>query len=637
MKSKRDLLHELTDKTLSISQQAQARCELAHYYEDEGDYEAARVAMGELWQRIGDRPLLEALDEETKGAVLLRVGVLTGWIGSARQISGAQETAKNLLSESIASFEALRENSRVAEAQIDLACCYWREGAYDEGRIWLRKALSLLTDSDIELRAKALLRNAIIEADANRLTDALNIHIQAAPLFEQVENHCVQGSFHNSFAIVLRRLGAAEKNQEYFDRALIEYTAAVYHFEKAGHLRYQACVENNLAFLFFEAQRYADAHEHLDRSDVLFARLKDDVHRAQVDETRARVLLAEDKVVEAEKAARRAVRTLETGDEPSLLAEALTTLGISLARLQRFGQARSALDRAIDKAQQADDVESAGKAALTLIEQLGLQLTNDDLMATLLRAEVLLENTQNISILRRQAKGASRVAFIINASPKCFPSSIDSTGISAKEETLRYYKHLIALALRQSGGVVKTAARLLGMSHQNLSSKLVQYEELAKFRKPVRMPRRKSIDSREPAGSSRTIGKQDKRTRRITILLAEDNVMVAGAVTETLETKGWAVEACSDGTAALEAIASDAHYDLLLMDYDLPGVNGIELVHRARKLVHRSHTPIIVLSASSVEAAALKAGADEFLPKPQGVSWLVETISRLLHEREQEC
>jgi len=66
--------------------------------------------------------------------------VLTGWIGSARQISGAQETAKNLISESIAIFEALRENSRAAEAQIDLAYCYWREGSFDNGPI--RRALS---------------------------------------------------------------------------------------------------------------------------------------------------------------------------------------------------------------------------------------------------------------------------------------------------------------------------------------------------------------------------------------------------------------------------------------------------------------------------------------------------------------
>ncbi len=67
---------------------------------------------------------------------------------------------------------------------------------------------------------------------------------------------------------------------------------------------------------------------------LLFTRLKDSVHLAQVDETRARVLLAEGRVVDAEKVSRRAVRTLEKGDEHSLLAEALTTHGVALARLR---------------------------------------------------------------------------------------------------------------------------------------------------------------------------------------------------------------------------------------------------------------------------------------------------------------
>ncbi|HXQ73408.1 MAG TPA: hypothetical protein VN844_23105, partial [Pyrinomonadaceae bacterium] len=161
MNSKRELLHHLEDQNLSFSQRAQLRCQLARKFEDEGDYEAARVTLSELWQRVGDQPLLEGLDEETKGIVLLRIGVLTGWIGSARQITGAQEIAKNLISDSIATFEALQQTNQAAEAQIDLAYCCWREGAFDDGRILLKEALNRLPESDIELRAKALLRSAV--------------------------------------------------------------------------------------------------------------------------------------------------------------------------------------------------------------------------------------------------------------------------------------------------------------------------------------------------------------------------------------------------------------------------------------------------------------------------------------------
>ena len=103
-----------------------------------------------------------------------------------------------------------------------------------------------------------------------------------------------------------------------------------------------------------------------------------------------------------------------------------------------------------------------------------------------------------------------------------------------------------------------------------------------------------------------------------------------------LESEGWEVETCSDGDAALEKICGHTRYDLLLLDYDLPGVNGLELVSRARNLVHRARTPIVLLSATPVGLAARKAGADVFLQKPQDVTALVETINRLLGAPEQD-
>ena len=72
------------------------------------------------------------------------------------------------------------------------------------------------------------------------------------------------------------------------------------------------------------------------------------------------------------------------------------------------------------------------------------------------------------------------------------------------------------------------------------------------------------------------------------------------------------------------------------ISYDLPGVNGLEIISHARELDHRCDTPMVVLSASPVDAAAREAGADVFLRKPQDVTALVETINRLLEEREQE-
>ncbi|HVG34208.1 MAG TPA: sigma 54-interacting transcriptional regulator [Pyrinomonadaceae bacterium] len=208
---------------------------------------------------------------------------------------------------------------------------------------------------------------------------------------------------------MLRNLGTLEQRGDYIDRALVEYTAASYHFDEAGLTRYRAAVENNLGFLFFIKGNFPEAHEHLDRARLLFTSLKDSVHTAQVDETRSRVLLAQGRNADAEKVVRAAVRTLEKGDEQSLLAEALTTQGVALARLGRFEEARLTLVRAQDVAERAGDVEGAGVAAVTMIEELAGQLTAEEVTDFYRRADQLLEKSQQQETLARLRACARRV------------------------------------------------------------------------------------------------------------------------------------------------------------------------------------------------------------------------------------
>src|SRR5438067_780378 len=153
------LLRRLDDPTLSRDERAQLRCQIAADLEHRGQYEAARDALAELWRGVGQRPPLEGLSEVTAAEVLLRVGTLSGWLGSARQVEGAQDAAKDLISESIARFQALGETAKAAAAQSELGFCYRRAGAYDEARVLYHEALKGLTDSsDPEPRAKTLLR-----------------------------------------------------------------------------------------------------------------------------------------------------------------------------------------------------------------------------------------------------------------------------------------------------------------------------------------------------------------------------------------------------------------------------------------------------------------------------------------------
>lgn len=482
------LLDEIDNPSLTVNERASLRCRVARHREAAGDFDAAREAMAELWQGIGVRPELEGLDDETKAQVLQRVGALTGWLGSASQIEGSQEMAKDLISESVRMFEELGKRKRVGEARSDLAVCYWRAGAYDEARVTLQEALAEFDEHDVEARAIALIWKAEVERASQRLNEALRVYNETAPLIDEVTNHSLAAHFHNGLATTLKDLSAAEHREYYTDRVLLEYAAASFHFEQAGHTRYQACVENNIGSLFGIIGKFEEAHEHLDRAQVLMTRLKDNVHLGQVDDTRARVLLAEGRNVEAEKTARAAVRTLEKGDELSLLAEALTTHGIALVSLDHSDQARACLERAITVAEQVGDFESAGVSALTIIELLGGSLSNEEVWATLDHVGVLLEKTEEPATLRRLAT-AFRSLFITHA----IPAPPDWKGFSFWDAVHRYEGHLIRLALKETGGKVTAAARILGFRHHQSLITLIasRHQELIETgaRGPVR-PRR---------------------------------------------------------------------------------------------------------------------------------------------------
>ncbi len=123
--------------------------------------------------------------------------------------------------------------------------------------------------------------------------------------------------------------------------------------------------------------------------------MKDDVHTAQVDDTRARVLLAEGRTAEAERLVRSAVQILERGDQQPLLAEALTTHGIVLARIGSREAAHREFQHAVAAAQGAGDTEAEGPAVLTIIEELGEHLAPEELTPTYDRALELLSRSGN--------------------------------------------------------------------------------------------------------------------------------------------------------------------------------------------------------------------------------------------------
>lgn len=505
-----------TETILSRSLRAQSACKRAKELEEAGEFEAAREAISEFWERVGESPRLDGLDEIARAEALLRAGALSGWIGSTRQIAGAQEIAKDLISKSAGTFEKLGLVERVAEARIDLAICYWREGAFDEARITLDDALLRLGDLNSEQRLRAFLNRALVETASKQYRKALRIHREAAPLFDASRNHALKGKFHNVYAVVLKNLGLTEHRDDYLDQALIEFSAASFHFEQASHKRYHGVVENNLGFLFVHLRRFENAHQHLNRARAVAVGLKDRGLVAQFDDSRARAFIAQGQFSKAETIARSSVKALEEGDQLSMLAEALTTHGTALARSGNFSKARASFEKAIRTSHTAGDPESGGVAALAIVEELTDHLPSNELLEYFRMAESDLQGSQNPDIQNRLGKsarlllakeslvaiagkssvGASGGESLVEPSRSKQPanSADSSTSATLDEQVRRYEGQLIKDALRSSEGSVTRAARILGITHQGLAFILNgRHKDLLASRKPVKKRRRSII------------------------------------------------------------------------------------------------------------------------------------------------
>jgi tetratricopeptide (TPR) repeat protein len=461
---------------------ATVKCQLARQLQIDGEYEAASEALGEFWCGLGKRPPLDDLSDMERAHVLGTVGSITGWLGSSAQTPGAQAFAKDLISESIRAFEALGEPDKIAEVQLDLALCYWREGAMDEARVWFREALRQATLP--VLRFRILVNSTVVDINSNRFCDALAILDQAAELLDFVSDPAVIGRYHMNRAVAYRNLGGSEN----LDRALIENAAASIHLEQANNKRYLARVENNTGVIFLELDRYDEAIEHLNRARAVFTEIGDVGTAAQVNETRARVFLAQGRNVEAEKIAFSAASTFEVGGEQSLLAEALEAQGVALARMGRYQSALGILKRAAHVAETAGHVQLSGKIFLTIMEEVKNSLAPLEIGNMYREADTKLGDKLSPELLGR-LRNCARLA-TANSGVR---STENSTAGSFELEVHKRESELIRSALETAGGSVTRAARLLGLTHQGLCYIINhRHKDLLGARAPIRV-RRKSI------------------------------------------------------------------------------------------------------------------------------------------------
>jgi tetratricopeptide (TPR) repeat protein len=450
--------------------------------------------MRPLWKGMGQRPDTSGLHESVAAELLLCVGILTGWIGSRNEDGEADGTAKDLITESITYFQSVGDVKKVAAAQSELAYCYWRVGALDEARVMFTEALERLTAPG-NTRANALLGLSVVEWSDSRYSEALKILDENAPLFKKITNHTIKGFYHNQLAMVLRKLTTPKEEANNLRRIIIEYQEADHQFKIARNTIFRAMVKNNIGNLLRELSRFKEAHEYLNQARRLTTTLRDRVRTAHVDLTRAQVLIAQGKYVEAARIARLAGRSFEKSGRQRVLIDALITSGIALSRLHKIEEARFTFQRAIEVAQQVDCPKQAGLAALAMIEELD-SLSIQTLAVAYQRANEWLADSQSADVLRRINSAASKLLarLQIEMIAEQSAESLTNKSLDFDQELLRYEKDLIKQALAQVNGSLTRAAANLKMSYQKLGYILeTRHKDLLRERTPIRrrVPRNK--------------------------------------------------------------------------------------------------------------------------------------------------
>jgi len=123
-------------------------------------------------------------------------------------------------------------------------------------------------------------------------------------------------------------------------------------------------------------------------------------------------------------------------------------------------------------------------------------------------------------------------------------------------------------------------------------------------------------------------GKKDESKMRI--LIVEDEKKIADSLRKNFNDEGFDTKVCFDGSDALEVISKEK-FDLILLDWRLPEITGVEVCKRIRNANNR--TPVILLTALSNisnKVEALNCGADDYITKPFSFEEVLARVNALI-------
>jgi len=132
------------------------------------------------------------------------------------------------------------------------------------------------------------------------------------------------------------------------------------------------------------------------------------------------------------------------------------------------------------------------------------------------------------------------------------------------------------------------------------------------------------------------IEKRENESREVKILLAEDNEANQFLIKDITKSQNWDITVVDDGEQAVDAYKTN-DYDLVLMDVQMPSMNGYEATKEIREFEKESgkHTPIIALTAYAMKSdknLCLEAGMDDYISKPFKRQQFLDAITDTLNK-----
>ena len=262
------------------------------------------------------------------------------------------------------------------------------------------------------------------------------------------------------------------------------------------------------------------------------------------------------------------------------------------------------------------------------------------LMADARRLKQILVNLLSNAVKFTPAHG--RVTLNVQADPQqaavCFEVVDTGIGMSADDLARLFtpFTQVDSSLSRRHEGTGLGLALVKKLTELHGGTVRVESEPGKGSRFSVTIPWRQGLETNvAPAISappvSQVVPADPEKTRRKRILIAEDNEVNAIVTRDFLEIGGYEVAWAADGAVVL-AMALQFRPDLVLMDIQMPAVDGLEAIRRFRQIPEFQAMPIIALTALAMRGdreRCLAAGANEYITKPfsyQAMAQMIETL-----------